>query len=308
MNSIKLAACMLATVSLLSACSDSSTGGVSSAPSAAAESKDAQGRTMSGINRRSAEGREYIDFTEHEDSYHYGDKLHRAFIDAYWSKSENTNKEVLAMAVSEAFAAEKDPFKRQEMLTQLEPKLNAYLENVRKIGDIAILTDQKMQLKPYNLETKGFDYFGHMKFPKYNVRNAQNGNHFYHLSILKQAWPDTMTKGGWATLKVSEDEARRIESLVSPLRNASGIVDLKIKVKGYIMFVGDDFTAQGGDAYALVAPDAFELVNPYSGETLVTLSGDQLPSFMPISRSDMSDLIGSQDVLKAFYKKYDLAD
>ena len=87
---------------------------------------------------------------------------HFASIDLYWSKAETVDKAVLADTLSPAFAAEKDAFKRQDMLTALQPEMEAYLARVRQIGDIAINRDDQMRVGPYDMEKQAYPLFLHV--------------------------------------------------------------------------------------------------------------------------------------------------
>ena len=82
----------------------------------------------------------------------------------------------LARTLFDSYRNEDDGFKKQDILNNLKPELNAYLDKAKKLGNIKITTREKVHVNKYNHQTQGF------KFSTPNGGNAE-------LKIKEPAFP-----------------------------------------------------------------------------------------------------------------------
>lgn len=240
--------------------------------------QDDMGRDITVMDRRDSAGRTYTPFVTFVDQYQFGDANHQAYIDLYFSKVDEVNRELLASFLSEEFRNEQDSFKRQDMLTALAPEMDAYLERVRKIGDIAIDTQETVDIQPYDMEKKGFTMFGYMSF-KHLSLYAWEGT-YLGVSLFIPDQSLTLDANEPFVLKVDEAKAREIEAKLAPLRGGDRNAKLKVVVKGAATYAGGEYDNGRGDLSTVVIPDAFDLLLPSTGEVLFTINTkDMLPFY-----------------------------
>jgi len=242
--------------------------------------KDAYDRDILVMDRRDSAGRTYAPFVTFADSYRHGDDMHRAFLDLYFSKVENVDRELLANILSADFRNERDSFKRQDMLAALAPQIDAYLERVRGIGDIAIDTGSTVDIKPYDMEQKGYPMFSYMSFKHLSLEAWEDSR--VDVSVYIPAQNLTRDANEDFVLKVDQARARELEAVLAPLRDGNRNATLKVVVKGSATYAGGTTENNGtlGDLSSVVIPDAFDLVHPRTGEVLFTINTqDMLPYY-----------------------------
>lgn len=291
MKFTKMTLAAIAAAGFLAGCGGSD-GGVSEAPKAAVESKNAHGQKISGIERRTSEGRQYQDFLDVKTQFQYGDSTHQKFKDLFWSKADPANKELLAQFVSPEFRSEQSSFKRDKMLEELAPAMESYLAQARQVGDIAILTDRAVPVYGYNKETQSFPIYGDISFPGIVVLEREHSPTRRLITAILAGnlmGSGTGDKENMVHYKVTGEEAEKIDTALASLRDSQGIAYPHVRVKGYVAFSSDkDATDTGGDLYSIVAADALELVNPKTGETILTLTNQHMPGIIEITKSDLS--------------------
>jgi len=257
--------------------------------------KDNAGRAVALMPFRDAAGRTYAPHMTAGQQFAYGSPEHMAYIDLYWSKADPVDNTLLAYTLSPEYAAEKDAFKRQDMLVALQPQIDAYLERVRKIGDIAINLDDDLRVGPYDMEKKAYplslNIFG---------KSLTVGVHDYspvEYTVFTAPLRMTDLSDGDFMLPVDQARARELEGKLAPLRNGMGFVELPIIMKGHV-FHAQAFNNGGGDApasvnsaelEAVVFPDALDLLLPGSEEVLFTLTSKELGVGFPVD----ADFLGS---------------
>lgn len=286
----KLMVAMLVAGGLLVGCGDKGEegasgegGGLLSAVTGGGKGKpyiaqDDMGRDITVMDRRDSAGRTYTPFVTFVDQYQFGDANHQAYIDLYFSKVDEVNREMLASFLSEEFRNEQDSFKRQDMLTALAPEMDAYLARVKKIGDIAIDTKDTVDIQPYDMEKKGFTMFGFMSFKHLSLHAWENT--YLGVSLFIPDQNLTLDVNEPFVLKVDEAKAREIEATLAPLRGGDRNAKLNIVVKGAAAYAGGEYDNGRGDLSTVVIPDAFDLVLPSTGEVLFTInSKDMLPFY-----------------------------
>lgn len=303
---MKLNKLMVAMVmaSMLAGCGDKAAEGQASAagvetatakPGQLIAGKDHVGRPVALMPFRDTAGRTYAPHMTAGQEFVYGSPEHMAYIDLYWSKADPVDNALLAYTLSPEYAAEKDAFKRQEMLAALQPQIDAYLERVRKIGDIAINLDDELRVGPYDMEKKAYPLFMYIPGTSLTVGVQDYSPVEYTVYTVPLSMTD-LTDGDFM-LPVEETRARELEAKLAPLRNGMGFVELPIVMKGHV-FHAQGFERGGGhgpasvnsaELEAVVFPDAFDLLLPGSDEVLLTLTNKELGVGFPVD----ADFLGS---------------
>ena len=236
--------------------------------------KDEMDRDITVMDRRDASGRTYKPFVTFVDQYQFGDANHQAYIDLYFSKVDEVNREALASFLSEEFRKEKDSFKRQDMLTALAPEMDAYLARVKQIGDIAIDTKETAEIKPYDAEQKGFPMFGFLSFKHLSLYAWEDS--YLGVSLFIPDQNLVQDPNVPFVLKADEARAREIEAKLAPLRDGSRNAKVNVIVKGSATYAGGDYGNGSGDLTTVVIPDAFDLVLADTGEVLFTITNKEM--------------------------------
>lgn len=256
---------------------------------------DADGRTTALMPFRDVAGRNYAPHMTLGQQFNYGSPEHLAYIDLYWSKTDPVDNALLAYTLSPEFAAEKDAFKRQDMLAALQPQIDAYLQRVRTIGDVAIKLDDTLRVGPYDMEKKAYPLFLFIPGKSLTVSVSDYSPVEYTVYTAPLDMTD-MTNGDFM-LPVDEAGAREIEGKLASMRDGMGFAHLPIVFKGRV-FHAQGFERGGGDApasvnsaelEAVLFPDAFDLLLPGSDDVLLTLTSKELGPGFPVD----SDFLGS---------------
>ena len=261
---------------------------------------DADGRTTALMPLRDVAGRSYAAHMTLGQEFAYGSPEHMAYIDLYWSKADPVDNALVAYTLSPEFAAEKDTFKRQDMLAALQPQIDAYLERVRKIGDVAINLDDTLRVGAYDMEKKAYPLFLFIKGKSMTVSVHHDHSPVEYTVYTAPLDMTDMTKDDFM-LPVDEVRAREIEGKLASLRNGMGFVELPIVFKGRV-FHAQGFGRGGADApasvnsaelEAVLFPDAYDLLLPGSDEVLLTLTNKELGAGFPVDSNFLGSMAGS---------------
>lgn len=264
--------------------------------------KNEFGQEVRAFARRDSAGRQYAPILDTTASFQLDDATHRAYKDLYWSKADPVNKEWLAASLNNAYANEKDSFKRQDMLASLEPEMKAYLDRVHAIGDIAVLTKAPAIIQSYDMEKKAYPMFGFIGFESIEVPENESKQNRYTVAILTQRIaPDSAPY----LIKMDEAKAREIESQISALRDETGVARLQVRVKGSVMWAGAAVDSGMGEFTSVIKPDALELVHPKTKQTLFTLESKDLPP-MAVDYVKLKEGIAGAGVFESFRNKYEI--
>ena len=294
-----LMAAMLLAGGLLAGCGDKSGGDAASAEGSSASasaapaggkgtmlvaSKDADGRDITVMPFRSAEGRTYVPYMKLGQQFYVDSPEHMAYVDLYWSKADPIDEELLAYTVSAEFANEQDPFKRKDMLAALKPKMDEYLARVRQIGDIAIDINDTVQFGQYDMEKKAFPIF--LYIPTSNARVDLHGRNSVEYAVVVPKMDLANSSQFW--LPMDEAAAREVEAKLAGKRDGSGTAETPVIVKGSVFLAsalsdngGEKATVNSARLEAVVFPDAFDLLVPGTQDVLVTLDKNVLPAGFP---------------------------
>lgn len=266
--------------------------------------KDLNGRDTALLPLRDVTGRTYVPHMTLGTQFVPRGPEHFAYIDLYWSKAETVDKELLAYTLSPEFAAEKDAFKRQDMLTALQPEMEAYLARVRQIGDIAIKVGDEMRVGPYNMEKQAYPLFLHVPAAVHTVEVYDRGPVEY--TVVVPMLSMTSYDGDFM-LPVPAERARQIEAKLSSLRNGMGFVELPVVVKGRV-FHTQAFERGGGhgeasvnsaELEAVVLPDAWDLLLPGTDEVMLSLTNKELGAGIPVDSNFLGAAPGSPSARSA---------
>lgn len=294
-----LMAAMLLAGGLLAGCGDKSGGdagsaeGGSTGASAASAggsdamvvaSKDANGRDITVMPFRSAEGRTYVPYMKLGQQFYENSPEHLAYVDLYWSKADPIDEELLAYTISKEFALEQDPFKRKDMLAALKPEMDAYLARVRRIGDIAIDINDTVRFGQYDMEKKAFPIFLYTSTT--NERVDLHGRNSVEFSVVVPGMD--LVDGSEFWLPMDEAAAREVEARLAGKRDGNGNADVPVIVKGHVFLAsamsdngGEKATVNSARLESVVFPDAFDLLVPGTSDVLVTLDKKVLPAGFP---------------------------
>lgn len=304
----KLMMAMMVAAGMLAGCGDKPTteGGEQAAAAAPGKQKpdqviagkDAVGRPTALMPLRDVAGRSYAPHTLSQ-QFVYGSPEHLAYIDLYWSKAEPVDNALLAYTLSPEYAAEKDAFKRQDMLVALQPQIDAYLERVRKISDVAIKLDDTLRIGAYDMEKKAYPLFVYIPGKSMTV----NAHDYSPVKYTVYTAPLSMTDmvEGEFMLPVDEARAREIEGKLAPMRDGMGFAQLPLVFKGRV-FHAQGFERGGGDApasvnggelEAVLFPDAYDLLLPGSDEVLLTLTNKELGPGFPVDSNFLGSMPGT---------------
>src|SRR5690606_13258450 len=297
-----LMAAMLLAGGLLAGCGDKSGGDTTSADGSSASAsagpeggksamvvaaKDANGRDITVMPFRSAEGRTYVPYMKLGQQFYENSPEHLTYVDLYWSKADPIDEELLAYTISKEFAQEQDPFKRKDMLAALKPKMDEYLARVRQIGDIAIDINDTVRFGQYDMEKKAFPIF--LYTTTSNAQVALHGRNSVEYAVLVPSIDQA--HGAEFGLLTAEPAAHEVEAKLAGKRDGNGNADVPLVVKGYVFLAsamsdngGEKATVNSARLEAVVFPDAFDLLVPGTDEVLVTLDKKVLPAGFPADK------------------------
>jgi hypothetical protein len=313
---LKLIATLVAAGLTLSACGDSgapsqnplnagagaerSSG--SSDPDAAYEARNRHDQAIMVFGRRNSAGRQYADILDMTRAFQYGDATHKAYIDLYWSKADPVDRELLATTLSSEFEQEQDTFKRQDMLAAMAPQLDAYLERVRKIGDVAILTSATARLGRYDMQEKAYPMFGYISFDTRSVYHREDGRLEYGVHLLTQDMDGSVP----FMIKVDEARAREIEAVIAPMRDGNGDAYLPVKAMGSVMWAHGGSQGNGWAHFtSVIRPDALELLGP-QGQLLLDLQSGELGEYVEVDYRGLQNALRGPDSFDTFRERFNI--
>lgn len=291
----KLVAAMLATGVLLAGC-----GGEDAKPKTV-EVKNEAGKKVTGIERRDSSGRTYDDITVNfQDRFMYGDEKHLAYRDLYWATAEKDYDKLATDFIPE-YTKETDAFKRQDMIKALTPQLDEIYKKYHGAKNVTITMGEATSFYGYDAESKAFKISAPQGNNSIAVRKASDMDRFrYNVYMLPLGMTESYKP---YYLKVSEDEARRIESYLSSKRqNANDPVDVLVQVQGYVV---DAQSTMSEERFAIVAADAITFLDKRTGEKIVTVQSKDLPKIIDTSTTSLNL---PADINTEFRKKFGLGE
>jgi hypothetical protein len=292
MKLTKLLVSMVSAGVLLTAC-----GGEGDSKPKVVEVKNAQGKTVAGIERRDSSGRTYLDLVlDIDQRFQYGDAEHKKFADLYWSAAPKDYTQLAEDYVPEYLLA--DGFKRKDMLKELEPKLDELYNKAQAIKNVSIKLRNPIDIMGYNDSTGGFlvgSVYGNNSY-EVNHDNV-NYNNKYTLYIL----PVKMAQGDFV-LKMPEADARKLEEYLSTKRqNAKDPVSVKVALHGYVPHAQ---TSMEMNRYAMFNVDEIALLDSKTDQKIATISSKELLPVIDISTETLSV---PSNIEKGFREKFGLA-
>lgn len=261
--------------------------------------KDRVGRTVALMPLRDAAGRTYAPHMTLGQQFTYGSPEHHAYMDLYWSKADPVDNALVAYSLFPEFAAEKDAFKRQDMLAALQPQIDAYLARVRQIGDVAIGLDYGLRVGAYDMEKKAYPLS--LSIPGKSLTVGVHDFSRVEYTVFTAPLNMLDLTDGDFMLPVEEARAREIEGKLASLRDGMGFAELPVVFKGHV-FHAQGFDRSGGDApasvngaelEAVLFPDAYDLLLPGSDEVLLTLSSKEMGPGFPVDSTFLGSVPGT---------------
>lgn len=231
-----------------------------------------QKQKVFGLARRSSEKLTYPTSLDYSEQFQIGDSNYMKYLDMYWCQGYKGTDSALAHTLSESYRNENDGFKKQDILKSLKPELESYRAKAKKLGNIKIITREKVIVNEYSHETNTFKFISpNGGGAEFKLKDKSFPPQTYYSYILMGDLPYHMEYK-----PKSEAEARQIEGEISKLKSkGSRSTELLVSVYGYVLqtYAMDE----GRQLHSVIAVDSFSLDNPNTKQPIIHIQSSLLP-------------------------------